>query len=130
MGTFRYPIALGNPSGTEFEGMNALVDTGASYSFVPASLLERLEVEPMREMTFILAGGSRIKRYIGETLVRAAGRQATTIVVFGDEDAMPLLGAYALEGLGLGVDPVNKRLIEMEAAYLLQSQELSRKYRE
>ena len=46
MGTFRYPIALGNPTGTEFEVLNAVVDTGAMYSIVPSSLLERLGVEP------------------------------------------------------------------------------------
>ena len=119
MGTFRYPIALGNPSGTEFEVLNALVDTGATYSFMPASLLERLELEPIRDMTFVIAGGGRIERTLGEARVRVAGRQATTIVVFGEEDAIPLLGAHALEGLGLAVDPVNRRLIEMEEAYLL-----------
>ena len=119
MGTFRYPVEIGNPSGTEFELVNPMVDTGATYSFMPASLLDRLDVEPLREMTFVLAGGSKIKRRLGEARVRAASRLATTIVVFGDEDAMPLLGAHALEGLGLVVDPVHGRLIEMEEAYLL-----------
>ena len=82
MGTFRYQVALGNPSGTEFEVLNALVDTGAVYTFVPASLLNRLEVEPMDTMEFALADGSRIKRDIGETQIRAVGRQATTFVRF------------------------------------------------
>jgi len=34
--------------------------------------------------------------------------------VFGDEGIVPLLGAYALEGLLLGVDPINKRLVPIE----------------
>ncbi len=119
MGTFRYPVELGNPSATEFEPVNPLVDTGSTYSFMPASLLERLGVEPLREMTFIMADERRIERALGQTWIRTAGRQAVTVVVFGDEDATPLLGAHALEGMGLGVDPVNRRLIEMEEAYLL-----------
>ena len=119
MGTFRYPVELGNPSGTEFELVNPMVDTSATYSFMPASLLERLEVEPLREMIFVIAGGGRIKRSLGEARVRVVGREATTIVVFGDEDALPLLGAHALEGLGLAVDPFHRRLIELEEAYLL-----------
>lgn len=119
MGTFRHPVEIGNPSGAEFEIVNPMVDMGAAYSFMPASLLERLNVEPIREMTFVLANGSRTQSRLGEARIRALGRQATTIVVFGDEDAMPLLGAHALEGLGLAVDPMHGRLIEMEEAYLL-----------
>ena len=119
MGTFRYPIALGNPTGTEFEILNALVDTGAMYSTVPSSLLERLGVEPMDDrFTLILSDGSRVKRDIGQTKLRVDGRQVTTIVIFGDENALPAIGSYALTGLGFEVDTANKRLHEMEA-YLL-----------
>lgn len=35
----------------------------------------------------------------------------TTLVVFGDDGAPALLGAYTLEGLGLAVDPVEQRLV-------------------
>ena len=118
MGTFRYPVELGNPSGTQFELVNPMVDTGATYSFMPTSLLERLEVEPMESVEFTLADGSRIELDIGEAPIRVAGRQATTIVVFGEEDSMPLLGAYALEGLRLAVDPYNRRLVPGEAFLL------------
>ncbi len=117
MGTFRYQIALGNPSGAEFEVLNALVDTGAVYTFVPASLLSRLKVAPMDAMEFALADGSKIKRDIGETQIRAVRRQATTFVVFADENDATLLGSYALEGLRLAVDPYNSRLIPNELLY-------------
>ncbi len=118
MGTFRYPVELGNPSGTQFELVNPMVDTGATYSFMPTSLLERLEVEPMETVEFTLAGGGRIDLDIGQTWIRARGKQAITIVVFGDDDSMPLLGAYALEGLRLAVDPYNRRLVPGEAFLL------------
>ena len=118
MGTFRYPIALGNPTGTEFEVLNALVDTGATYTFVPSSLLEKLEVEPMESIEFTLADGSKITRDIGQTHVRVAGKQAITFVVFGDKDDNTLLGSYALEGLRLAVDPYNSRLVANEVFLL------------
>ena len=35
----------------------------------------------------------------------------TPIVVFGEDDAPPLLGAYTLEGLALAVDPEAQRLV-------------------
>lgn len=118
MGTFRHPVEIGNPSGTHYEIVNPMVDTGATYSFMPASLLERLEVEPMETVDFTLAGGGHIERDIGQTWIRVQGKQAITIVVFGDEESMPLLGAYALEGLRLAVDPFNRSLVPSEAFLL------------
>ncbi len=115
MGTFRYPIALGNPTGTEFEVLNALVDTGATYTSVPSSLLEQLNVEPIRQTNLVMSDGRRIQRSLGQTWIRAGGREVVTLVVFGEEDVIPQLGAYSLEGLGLGVDPSRSRLVDMEA---------------
>lgn len=111
MGTFRYPIEVGDPQGERFERLEALVDTGASYTTLPASLLRGLGVEPVDHVQFILADGRTIERAIGRTWIRIDGRQEITIVVFGEEGVRPLLGAYTLEGLRLGVDPSNQRLV-------------------
>ena len=115
MGCFQYPIEIGDPAGQRFTRLDALVDTGASYTLAPASLLTRMGVEPTETAVFDLADGSQTEFDIGETQIRINGRQATSIVVFGDEDAAPLLGAYALEGLRLGVDPLAERLINAHA---------------
>ena len=115
MGCFQYPIEIGDPAGKRFTRLNALVDTGASYTLAPASLLARLGVARTQTAVFDLADGSQIELDIGETQIRINGRQATSIVVFGDEDATPLLGAYTLEGLRLDVDPLAKRLIDAHA---------------
>ena len=63
-----------------------------------------------------MADGSAIRRYAAEALIRIDNRQTGTFVVFGDDDSVPLLGAYSLEGLGLGVDAVNRRLIRTPKA--------------
>ena len=49
----------------------------------------------------------------GQAWVAIGGERVVTIVVFGDDDAPPLLGAYTLEGLVLVLvlDPVEQRLV-------------------
>lgn len=116
MGSFAYSIHIANANGGRFERIDALVDTGASYTFVPASLLRRLGIAPIEKVTLFVAHGPPIERDIAEALIRIDNRQTGTFVVFGDDDSVPLLGAYSLEGLGLGVDAVNRRLIRTPKA--------------
>ena len=111
MGTFHVAIQIGDPRVSSFETLEALVDTGASYTWVPASVLRRLGVESTFRFPFLLADGRRIEREMAETRVRLDSRERTTLVVFGDEGTQSLLGAYILEGFGLAPDPVNRRLI-------------------
>lgn len=111
MGAFRVTIEIGDPSGQRFETVEALVDTGATYTTASAPLLARLGVVPHTRDSFVLADGRRVERDIGRTWVRVDGRGEITLVVFGDPDTPPLLGAYTLEGLRLAADPVGRRLI-------------------
>ena len=111
MGTYSYSIEVGDPQGNRYETCQALVDTGASYSVLPASLLRRLEVEPHTRELFVLADGREMELDVGRTWIRIDGKSEITLFVFGDEGSEALLGAYTLEGLGLGVDPTNQRLI-------------------
>ncbi len=113
MGTFSVSIEIGDPPGTSFETLEALVDTGASFSWVPREFLERLGVQAQERWEFEIAGGQIIERDVAETIVRYDGVTRTTILVFGDEGTSPLLGAYTLEGLRLAADPLNGRLIRV-----------------
>ncbi len=87
------------------------MDTGASYTWAPASLLQALGIAPTFRFPFVLADGRHIEKEMAETKVRLDGQERTTLVVFGDEDTQPLLGAYTLEGFGLVPHPVGRRLI-------------------
>lgn len=118
MGVFSVTFELGDLAGRRFEPIEAIVDTGASYTCVPTSLLTGLGVVPSRTRTFVLADGQRAERDMGEARARWDGLEVATIVVFGDEGTDPLLGAYTLEGLGLAVDPENRRLVPT-SGYLL-----------
>ena len=111
MGTFSVAVEIGNPGGTRYESLAALADTGASYTSVPATMLRSLGVPVQDQVTFILDDGSRILRNVGRTWIRIDGKSEITLVVFGDEDAAPLLGAYTLQGLLLGVDSPNEQLV-------------------
>ena len=118
MGTFQVTIEVGDPEGRRYETIDALVDSGATYTTMPASLLSRLGVSPHSKRTFVLADGTRIERDFGRRWVRLDGEYDISAVVFGDEGAMPLLGALTLEVFSLGIDPVNKRLIPVDSLML------------
>src|SRR5205085_1067187 len=81
----------------------ALVDTGASYSWVPRDILGRLGVQRSFGREFQTADGRVIVRDMAEARARLEGDELPTLVVFGDPGSLPLLGAYTLEGFGLGV---------------------------
>ena len=114
MGTFNIAIEIGDPQGRRFESIDALVDTGATLTTVPAPILGRLGVVPSRRSTFRLANDQRDEMDLSETKVRVEGMETTTWVLFGDEGTTPLLEAMTLEGLLLGVDPFNERLVPVE----------------
>jgi len=57
------------------------------------------------------ANGSEIERDCAQATVRVDGSALITVCVFGDEGSEPLLGAVTLEEMGLGVDPLNQRLV-------------------
>ena len=44
--------------------LDALVDTGATYTLAPASVLRRLGVEPIGRQTFLIADGSRVEHVL------------------------------------------------------------------
>ncbi|MCY4577496.1 MAG: hypothetical protein OXD31_00465 [Chloroflexi bacterium] len=114
MGTFRVEMGIGDPDGLRYEYVDALVDSGSTYNILPASLLRRLDVQVRRSATFRLADDRRVQRELGQTWVRLNGEEYIAPVVFGDDEAQPLLGAVTLEIFQLGIDPVGMRLIPVE----------------
>ena len=110
MGTFNWPIRLDSMDGKQSLQLEALVDTGSFYTIVPASLLTSLGVTPTDKAGLELADGRKVTYDMGEARATVDGRSVATLVVFGEDDAHPLLGAYTLEGLRLTVDPVEETL--------------------
>jgi predicted aspartyl protease len=88
-----------------------MVDTGSEYNWIPATILERVGVTPVRSEHFEAADGRILERRVGFAVLFAAGRSAPTVVVFGEPGDMVLLGAHGLEGLNLRVDLGRKELV-------------------
>ena len=111
MGTFKCPLRISSMDGQQTQDVEVTVDTGAAYTTLPASLLREIGVEPMGQRRFLLADGRRVDMDIGRAWATIDGSSEVTIVVFGEDDAPALLGAYTLEGLALAVDPTSQRLV-------------------
>ncbi len=118
MGTFSVQLTVGNPSFATRETVDALVDTGATFSVMPSSLLRRLGIEPTRTRRLRLANGQVEERQTGMAFFEVDGIDGEAMVVFGPEN-LYLLGATTLEVLLLVVDPINKQLVP-EVGLLMQ----------
>jgi len=108
MGAVYVTFGVTNPRRLDRETpLELLVDTGALYSVLPASVLQELGIEPQERKTFKTADGRRIERAVGEAVFVYNGERGTSKVVFGAEDDATVLGVTALEALGLEVDPTS-----------------------
>jgi predicted aspartyl protease len=112
MGMFRTTISI---ESIEKPGMtvvlhDVLVDTGSELTWAPRVALASLGITPRRRQRFIVADGRTIERDVGFAIVHAGGTNAPELVVFAEAGDMVLLGAHALEGLNLRIDPVRKEL--------------------
>ena len=117
MGTFEWPIVVGNLDRSSIREIEAMVDTGATYTVLPSALLAEIGIEATRKAEFEFADGTLAELNIGQAWVSINGESVITQVVFGEDDTSPLLGAYTLEGLLLAVDPFNQRLVPTHAIW-------------
>ena len=108
MGTFTWPVRISGMDGQHSLDLEATVDTGAFYTTIPA---RQLGIEPMGSRRFLVADGRRVEMEYGRAWATIDGESEVTIVVFGNDNAPPLLGAYTLKGLALAVDPSSQRLV-------------------
>ena len=111
MGTFTVPLQILGLHGQRVIEVQALVDTGATHTFLPGNLLVELGIDPTERVPFQLADERTVECEVGEARVRLDGRERTTLVVFGPDDAMPLLGATTLGLFNFAVDPMRRSLM-------------------
>ncbi len=111
MGAIFITIEVGDVRRQRFEEVEVMVDTGATYSQVPGSLLSGLGIQAAWEAESRLADGSVTIDPVGEATFRVEGKTFFTPVTFGREGEPNLLGVVALETAMLAVDPVEQRLI-------------------
>jgi predicted aspartyl protease len=112
MGLFDVTAQLTGPTGRT-RTVELLVDTGATLVVIPRTLADELELTALRLQAVQPAGGRREVWPIAEIHVALDDREVTT-PCFIAPGGRPLVGAVALESLFLGVDPVAKRLVQVE----------------
>lgn len=119
MGATRVTVAIRNPSDPDrvWEGL-FLVDTGATDCLVPRRHLEAIGLLPEGQRRYGLADGSEIRLDIAGGKIEFMGETTWGTIVFGDENAEPLLGVTALESVGIEVDPRNQTLNRLPATRL------------
>lgn len=86
-----------------------LVDTGSFYTFLPAGLAESMGIDLPVTSRAALADSREAEVRVGVAYLRLGDREGG-IMVAAMNVPMPLLGASALEILGLKVDPANEVL--------------------
>jgi predicted aspartyl protease len=114
MGTFTFGCRIANHSDRTKSVVipRLLVDTGSEYTWVPATLLEKIGVErEKKDVEFVMANGARITRSVGFAILFVEKTLTIDEVVFAEKGDLILLGARTLEGLNLAVDPRRKRLV-------------------
>lgn len=112
-------VAIRNPAQPDrvWEGL-FLVDTGATDCLAPRQQLESIGLAPEGQRVYELADGSELLTDIAVARVEFMGEFVGATVIFGDDDAEPLLGVTALESVGIEVDPVNQTLKRLPAVRL------------
>lgn len=113
MGTFTHPITLIGPTGQR-RTVDALVDTGSTFTSVPKDILLELGIEARREVNLRLADGTSHTQQLGRLMIQLDGVEEITFVVFGEPSSPSIIGAVTLETLLLGIDPVAQRLVPVE----------------
>ena len=111
MGEFTWPAGVWSADGERLETVDALVDTGASYSMFPRSMLERLGITKRFVLSFEQADGSVIDRDVGIAMLVINGTESYMRVIFGGDDAECLIGSNALQEFLLLVDSVAEELV-------------------
>jgi clan AA aspartic protease len=110
MGLTHVAVKVRNRDSTETFSANFLVDTGATDSMVPARELKRIGIEPTGKKTYEVATGELQQFDVAYADISFLDETLTSRVIFGPDDAEPILGVIALESMGVIVDPVNQTL--------------------
>ena len=119
MGMTHVTVTVRNPAAPDktWEGL-FLVDTGAVDSLVPRKYLREISLAPKAQRTYERAYGSEVKMDITTGDLEFMGDIVGLTLIFGADDAEPILGVTALESVGIEVDLRSQQLRRLPAAHL------------
>jgi clan AA aspartic protease len=100
--------------GTPYEA-DFLVDTGAIDCMVDGDRLRETGVQPEGKAAYELANGEAVEYEYGFARVSFFGEATVAQVIFGPPGVEPILGAGALDNVGVTVDPATRTLKRLPA---------------
>ncbi len=90
--------------------LQALADTGATFTKIPRSYAEKIGLETEFETVVQVSTGAVVPRSVGYAKVDVEGVKRRVPIAIGEETEPAILGYTALEILELKVNPITRRL--------------------
>ena len=117
MGLTDVEVKIEGPRGSRV--VKLTVDTGSEHTWIDRHVLEEIGVEPRFSRTYRTITGEHCERQVGPVEIECLGVKMSCPTVFAEDNDANVLGATALENLGLEIDPATRqlRLAEALAAY-------------
>lgn len=107
-------VTISNPANAKkAKGLEFLIDSGAVYSVVSKETLAKLGIKPEETREFVLANGDVVVRKLGGVRYKYNGHIGFAPVIFGEKGDSQLLGATALEAMGMALNPLKRELIPL-----------------
>lgn len=115
VGMTRVKMKINNPEESgPGKTVELLVDSGAHYSVIDSRILKKIGIKPRQTEEFEMADSQTIRRQIGLARFDFKNRSGFADVVFGEPDDAQLLGVMTLESLGLGLNPIKRKLTPLK----------------
>jgi len=115
MGHVTTEVTLTNPSdSSRSKSVDALVDTGATFTVIPRRLAEELSL-PITGQRRVRTANGAVALDSARAIVQINGQSEINPVLVSDTLDRVLIGVITLETLSLTVDPTTGELHESEA---------------
>ena len=111
MGVFSVNIRILSADGNDSRELEALVDTGATFTLIPQEVLCQLGYQPQEAAQFELADGSIQEYGVSPAQITLGNSTWPVPVTSVPGETGALLGATTLEIFRLAVDPVKQELV-------------------
>jgi hypothetical protein len=122
MAPFEVDAVIANPSVPKrVQRVRLSIESGSTLSWLSGAVLEALGVASVCSANFVRRDGSRTHAETGMVLLTLRGRTAAVPFAFGPQDQTGILGATALDTLGLSVDWAARKLIPCNLRFLSAS---------
>lgn len=106
-------ISVSGLDGRRWADLAAIVDTGATHCQIPEDVAQAIGAARLTEDEMIeLPRGRDVIRALYGIRVRLDEHVVATTAILGQPSSPALLGKVALHQMGLGIDPVENRLIK------------------